>query len=137
MYYVLFNYTEGKFKRDFQGFKSEPDLISFLHEHYKEIEVCRILEVAREYRLGLVVTEELIKSVLEPEDEEKPADYLGSEKKHSHPLLKDRKEEPRAMEKIGKDIEAEMEEDLTPKERTQKSLDDADRIIKRELKKRQ
>ncbi len=79
MYYVLFNYTKGQKEKDFQAFRSEQETIDFQHENYKEIEVYRIIETARSYRLGLVVTEELIKSVLEPE-EEQPEELTDEEK---------------------------------------------------------
>ncbi len=42
-------------------------------------------------------------------------DLTDAEKK-KHPYLKDRKEEPSAMEKIGDDVEKEIEEDLTEAE---------------------
>lgn len=159
MYYVLFSYTKGQKEKGFQAFRSEDESIEFLHENYKEIEVYRIIETARSYHLGLVVTEELIKSVLEPD-----------EKKHS--LLKNREEEPSAMEKIADQVEAEIEEEnltegksiklkddlsddemmkenkkalekieakreLTPEERTKAALEDADRLIEREKKKQE
>lgn len=83
-------------------------------------------------------------------EEEKPADYLGSldpaaqkaaieaeaiKEEKKHPYLKDRKEEPSAMSKIGADIEEEIKEDeLTDEEKTKRALDDADQLIEREKK---
>lgn len=125
MYYVLFHYVGGRKERGFMRFTLESGVIKFLHDKYKKIEVEYIIETARSYHLGLIVTEELIKSVLEPE-EKKPADYLGSlpteeeqaaideeaiREKKQHPLLKDRKEEPSAMSKIADDIEEEQKEE--------------------------
>lgn len=70
MYYVLFNYKKGERERDFRGCRAENDVISFLHEEHQKIDVCKIIKVSAEYRLGLVVTEEFIKPPLEFKMEE-------------------------------------------------------------------
>ncbi|MCK5127939.1 MAG: hypothetical protein KAR42_16900 [candidate division Zixibacteria bacterium] len=64
MFYVLFTYVKGQIGRDFQKFRSEKELIDFLHENYEKIEIVQILEVEKTYRLGLIETEDLIKSAL-------------------------------------------------------------------------
>jgi hypothetical protein len=137
MYYVLFTWVKGTRERDFIGFRTKPELIDFLGKNFEKIIVWNIHEAATEYRFGLVEKES------EPEeeggaflnqpdaDEEKPADYLGSSppaeskaaveaeaerESKKHPLLKDRKEEPSAMEKIADKIDEEKKEDLTEAE---------------------
>ncbi len=149
MYYVLFNYTTGKKEHDWKEIDSEREVIEFLHSSYHHIEVQEIFEVRASYRLGLIVTENYVKSTLEP-DKEKPADYLGDLKipeeaiqeprdEKKHPLLKNRKEEPSAMEKIADDIDKEKEEELTDEEKAQKALERGDKAIaaaKKEMKDR-
>ena len=138
MYYVLFTHTKVKKGTDFRAFKFEKEVIEFLHNSHEDIEVYRIIETARSYRLGLVVTEELIKSVLEPgeeteslvELERKPEEILKENKKALEEL---ETEKPTAMEKIIDDTKEEMEKaKLTPEERTKKALSEADLLIARE-----
>lgn len=139
MYYVLFTWVKEKKERDFQGFRIKPELIDFLGKNFEKIVVWNIHKATTEYRFGLVEKE----SKLEEEggaflndptvesDEEKPADYLGSlplaeqkaaveeeaiRESKQHPYLKNRKEEPSAMEKIADQIEEEKKEDLTDAE---------------------
>lgn len=123
MYYVLFHWSKGKMERDFQKFRSEREAIDFLHEKYKEIEVYRIIESAKSYHLGLVVTEELIKSVLEPEEEDELRLKAAAEKVERRKIMKQNKE---ALEKI------EQKPELTDEEKTKTALDDADQLIERE-----
>lgn len=78
MYYVLFSY-KGKIGRGFERFRYESDVIKFIHEKFKEMEVERIIKVGKEYRLGLVVNEELIKSTLEPIEEENTEEEIEKE----------------------------------------------------------
>ena len=124
MYYVLFNYTKGKKKheRSFETCRSEKEMIDLLHKHYKEIEVYRIIETAKSYRLGLVVTEELIKSVLEPEEETAE----GIRRPTESEILKQNKE---ALADI------EFEKELTDEEKTDEALKKADQLVKREEEK--
>lgn len=96
MYYVLFNYTKGECTRDFEKLETEADVITFLHEKYKEIDVCQIIEVSAQYRLGLIVTEDFITSTLESKEEE---------------ILKENKEKLDEIE----------EEELTEEEREKKN----------------
>ena len=136
MYYVLFDHIKSKKGRDFRIFNYEPEVIDFLHENYKVIEVYRIIETARSYRLGLVVTEELIKSVLEPEEETES--LVPIDKDLDNAILREKKrklkeletEEPSAMEKI---ID-ETEEELTDDKKVEKQIDEADQLIEREKK---
>lgn len=139
MYYVLFHYIK-KTGKDWYCFLTESKVIEFLHENYEDIEVDQIIEVKAEYRLGLIVTEDYAKSALEPEEETEPLVDLGRKPEE---ILKEKKsklkeieaEEPSAMEKIADEIEEEIKEDeLTPEQRTQKSLDDADDVIERAKK---
>jgi hypothetical protein len=126
MYYVLFTWVKGKKERDFQGFRTKPELIEFLGKNFEKIIVWNIHEAATEYRFGLIEKESkpeeeggaFLNDPTPESDEEKPADYLGSPrpKGKQHPLLKDRKEEPSAMKKIADDIEVEQKEDLTDEE---------------------
>ena len=140
MFYVLFTYSKGRKERDFRKFRSEDDLINFLHENYESIDIVQILGAERIYKLGLIETEELAKSALfekkietdlpDPEKKSFMEEIIDeTEKKEAlkipdeailepgekddrsskkHPFLKDRKEEPSAMEKIADDIEEEM-----------------------------
>lgn len=64
MFYVLFTYSKGRKERDFRKFRSEDDLINFLHENYESIDIVQILGAERIYKLGLIETEELAKSTL-------------------------------------------------------------------------
>ena len=64
MFYVLFTYSKGRKERDFRKFRSEDDLINFLHANYESIDIVQILGIERIYRLGLVETDEVAKSVL-------------------------------------------------------------------------
>lgn len=125
MYYVLFNYTKGKKKheRSFETCRSEKEMIDLLHEHYKEIEVYRIIETARSYHLGLVVTEELIKSVLTPQEEDELGLKAAAEKVERRKIMKQNKE---ALERI------EGKPELTDEEKTKTALDNADQLIERE-----
>lgn len=140
MYYVLFHYTEGLRAKDFHACRSDADVIEFLHENYKGIEVTEIIEVKRGYRLGLIVTEDYVKSALEPEEETEPLVDLGRKpeeiiKENKKKLEEIETEEPSAMEKIADEIEEEIKEDkLTPEQRTKKALSDADDVIAREKK---
>ncbi len=126
MYYVLFTWIKGKKERDFQGFKTKAELRDFLGKNFEKIMIWNIHKAATNYRFGLVEIEN------EPEEEE-PApggtvmcktkiitaqDLTNDEirKQKKHPILKDRKEEPSAMEKIADDIEKEKKEDLTEDE---------------------
>jgi len=106
MYYVLFNY-KGEIGRGFERFRYESDVIKFIHEKYKEMEVERIIEVAKEYRLGLVVNEGFIKSVLEPVEketkEEKEKEILQQNKKALEKADK-------ALERGRKDLEGKKKE---------------------------
>lgn len=138
MYYVIFHYKEGRQELGVKGAAYESDIINFIHDNYKEIDVHRIIEVKAEYRLALVVTEDHVKSVLEPEKETEPLVELG---KKPEEILKENKKtleeleagEPSAISKIAEEIEEEIKEDeLTPEQRTKKSLDDADELIERE-----
>ena len=135
MYYVLFHYQEGRQALGVQGFKYDSDVISFLHEEHKEIEVHRIIEVAREYRLGLIVTDEYIKSILEPEEEPEslvPIEVVDNAKA----ILREKKrklkeletEEPSAIE----EATADTDKGLTDEEEVEKQIDEADGIIERE-----
>jgi hypothetical protein len=137
MYYVLFTWIKGRKERDFQGFRTKPELIEFLGKNFEKIIVWNIHKAETEYRFGLVEKEPEPEEeggafLNQPdEDEEKPADYLGSSppaeakaaveaeaerESKKHPLLKDRKEEPSAMEKIADKIDEEKKEDLTEAE---------------------
>lgn len=64
MFYVLFTYSKGNKERDFRGFRSEDDLIDFLHLEYERIDIVQIISIEKSYRLGLIETEELAKSAL-------------------------------------------------------------------------
>ncbi|MCK4789791.1 MAG: hypothetical protein KAV87_38985 [Desulfobacteraceae bacterium] len=156
MYYVLFNFTKlpkGSRTKSFETFRSEDDVIEYLHENYRYIDVYRIIETARSYRLSLVVTEELVKSVLEPQEETESLVPINKEKevapiaaaiiqgKNPKEILRQNKKtleeleagEPSAMSKIGEDIESEMKEgELTDDEKVEASIDEADQIIERE-----
>jgi len=139
MYYVLFHFTK-KTGKGWLPFSIESKVIEFLHESYEDIKVIQIIEVKAEYRLGLVVTEDYIKSVLEPVEETESLVGLGTKpeeiiKENKEKLEEIEKEEPSAMETIADEIEGEIEEDkLTPEQRTKKALKDADDIIARERK---
>lgn len=134
MYYVLFNYIEEPRERDFEQLGSEAAVINFLHEKYKEIDVCQIIEVSGKYRLGLIVTEDFIKSTLNPLKEK---EILRKNKKTLEELEAG---EASAMSKIGADIEKEKEEELTEEEirkKEKEALKKADGAIdaaKKELK---
>lgn len=64
MFYVLFTYSKGRKERDFRKFRSEDDLINFLHANYESIDIVQILGSERVYRLGLIETDEVAKSAL-------------------------------------------------------------------------
>jgi len=133
MYYVLFNYTKD-LKKDFLACRSEQETIDFLHENYKKIRVYRIIETARSYHLGLVVTDEYVKSVLEPQEETESLVPIDEEKDKQ--ILKENKKtleeleagEPSAMSKIADDIEEEQEEE-TAEEKLRKTLDRGDKAM--------
>lgn len=116
MYYVLFNYKKGERERDFRGCRAENDVISFLHEEDQKIDVCKIIEVSAEYRLGLIVTEQFIKSALAPGEEE---------------LIKKIKEKEvlRINKAALEDIEEEEEEELTDEEKEKAALKRADKAL--------
>lgn len=157
MFYVLFTYSKGQRERDFRGFRSEDELIDFLHLEYERIDIVQIISVEKSYRLGLIETPEVIKSVLIqtekeateslkktletdlPSPEEREALKIPDEailepgekddrSSKKHPYLKDRKEEPSAMEKIADDIEKEMTEEEIIK-KNKKALKKADESI--------
>lgn len=131
MYYVLFHYKEGRQELGVQGFRYDSDVVNFLHEEHKEIEVHRIIEVAREYRLGLIVTDEYIKSVLEPEEEtESLVPIEGTKVKL---ILQEKKKKVGELEAEEASPEEEQEEDnLTDEEKVEKQIDEADQLIERE-----
>ena len=153
MFYVLFTHTKVKKGKDFEKFRFEDEVIDFLHRTYEDIEIDTILETARSYRLGMVVTEELIKSGLEPEEETESLVPIERDKevapvaaaiiqgKNPKQILRENKKtleeleagEPSAMSKIGEDIEQEMKEgELTDDEKVEASIDEADQMIARE-----
>lgn len=105
MYYVLFNYKKGERERDFRGLRSEEEVISFLHDEHEKIDVCKIIEVSKEYRLGLIVTEDFIKSPLDPLTDEE--------------ILEENKEKLDKLE----------EEELTDEEKEKATLERADTAI--------
>ena len=145
MYYVLFHYTKGRMNLGVQGCTSEADVIKFLHEQYKEIDLHRIIEVKAEYCLGLIETEEYIKSALEPKEEAEslvPIEVVNNAKailrENKEKLEEPKEEEPSAMEKIGDDIAEEMKEDeLTDEQKAKRALDMADELIEREKKRQE
>ena len=154
MYYVIYHYKEGRQDLAVKGAAHEGDIINFIHDNYKEIEVHRILEVKAEYRLGLVVTKDYVRSELEPEEETESLVPINKDLDQAilkEAILKENKEkleeieteEPSAMEEAAGDIEEETkkdevpvegfaEEGLTPEERTKKVLSEADLLIERE-----
>lgn len=138
MYYILFHYTEGLRAKDFYASRTEGGVIEFLHKNYKGIEVIHIIEVKAEYRLGIIVTEEYVKSSLQPEEE---SESLVELEKKPEEIIKENKKtleeleagEPSAMSKIADDIEEEIKEDeLTDEEKVEEAIDEADRLIERE-----
>ena len=137
MYYVIYHYKEGRQDLAIKGAAYEADIINFIHDNYKEIGVHRILEVKAEYRLGLVVTKDYVRSELEPGEETEslvPVEVIDNAKA----ILREKKkklkqletEEPSAMEKI---ID-ETEEEMTDDEKLDKQIDKADQLIEREEK---
>jgi len=151
MYYVLFTYIK-KHGKGWLPFSMESKVIEFLHESYEDIKVVKIIEVKAEHRLGLIVTEDYVKSTLEPEKiirddppvpfpEEETESLVELEKKPEEIMKENKKTleeledgEPSAMSKIGDDIEEEMEEELTPEQKTKKAMEDANGLIEREKK---
>jgi hypothetical protein len=145
MYYVLFHYKKKRGKA-WIPCSIEAKVIEFLHESYEDIFVHEIIEVKAKHRLGLVVTEDYIKSELEPKEEAEslvPIDKDLDPVVLSNAILREKKrklkeleaEEPSAMEKIIDDTEKEQEEDnLTDEEKVEKQIDEADQLIEREKK---
>lgn len=147
MYYVLFHYIK-KAGKNWIPCSIEPKVIEFLHESYGEIFVDEIIEVKAKHRLGLVVTEDYVRSELEPEEEPEslvPIEVVDNAKA----ILREKKrklkeletEGPSAMEKIIDETEEDVigaaaegfaEEGLTPEERTKKALSEAELLIERE-----
>lgn len=147
MFYVLFTYSKGNKERDFRGFRSEDDLIDFLHLEYERIDIVQIISVERSYRLGLIETEDLIKSVLvrdkeslelkDPEEDTDPVPFPdpGEEKigKTGEKMEETEPGEPltgekSGMEKIADDIEKEMSEEEIIK-KNKEALKRADNAI--------
>lgn len=147
MFYVLFTYSKGHKEKDFRKFRSEEDLIDFLHKKYEEIDIVQILAANKIFRLGLVETEEFIKSELVLDDDKDPfpegkteedidkeTELTESEKESKflrsrrHASLKNKKEEPSAMSKIADDIEKEMTEEEIIK-KNKEALNRADNAI--------
>lgn len=126
MYYVLFTYSKGQKERDFRGFRSDDDVIKFIHENYEKIDIVQIIAAEKSFRLALVETEELIKSELISQDIE--TDLPDPEKKST-------------MEKIIEETE-ETPEEMTEKEIIKKNkaaLKKADDVIataKKDLEKK-
>ena len=120
MFYLLFTYSKGQREKDFLRFRSEDDVIEFLHKNYERIDIVQIISANKSFRLGLIETESLIKSELIEEDAD-PVPFPDSEKESEflrsrrHASLKNKKEEPSAMSKIADDIEKEMTEDDIPR----------------------
>lgn len=106
MYYVLFTYSKGRKERDFRRFRFDDDVIQFLHENYEKIDIVQIIVAEKIYRLGLIETEDLIKSVLEQTEEE----AVNNLKKTLETDLPS-PEEKSAMSKIADDIEKEQKDD--------------------------
>ncbi len=94
MFYVLFTYSKGQRERDFRGFRSEHELIEFLHKDYEKIDIVQIISVEKSYRLGLIETEELAKSALIAQEIETD--------------LPDPAESKTGMEKMADQVEEEM-----------------------------
>ena len=141
MYYVLFHYIKEHGK-DWVPCSIESKVIEFLHESYEDIEVDQIIEVKEKYRLGLVANEQYIKSTLVLGEETESLVDLGRKpeeviKENKGKLKEIVNGEHSGMEKIADDIEEEMEEDLTPEEKDEKVLDDADALIEREKKRQE
>lgn len=105
MYYVLFHYNKGQKGKDFRGCRSEDDVINFLHDNHKKIEILKIIEVNREYRLGLVVSE-----------------YFGI----SGP---DITQPSTGMSKIAEEIDKEIKEDEDNLRKNKEALERADKAI--------
>jgi len=115
MFYVLFTYSKGQKEKDFRRFRSDDEVIKFIHDHYEKIDIVQIIGVERSYKLGLVETEDLVKSELIRQDIETdpfpdpPEESDRSSKQHAY--LRNKEKESSAMEKIADEIEEEMEEE--------------------------
>jgi hypothetical protein len=137
MYYVLFHYKNKRGKA-WIPCSIEPKVIEFLHESYGEIFVDEIIEVKAKHRLGLVVTEDYVRSELEPEKEAES--LVPIDKDLDNAILREKKrklkeietEEPSAMKEDEVPVEGFAEEGLTPEERTKKVLSEAELLIERE-----
>lgn len=90
MFYVLFTYSKGRKERDFRKFRSEDDLINFLHANYESIDIVQILGAERIYKLGLIETEELAKSTLIRQEIE--ADLPDPEETKEEEIMRKNKE---------------------------------------------
>lgn len=152
MYYVLFTYSKGIRERSFRGFRSQEDVIDFVHKNYEKIDIVQIIAAEKSFRLGLIETEELIKSELIAQEIE--PDLPDPKKKSFMEEIIDETEEKEAlkipdeailepgeksaMEKIGDDIETEMTEEEIIKKNKER-LNRADKAIaaaKKDLAKR-
>ncbi len=97
MFYVLFTYSKGHKERDFRGFRSEGDLIEFLHLEHERIDIVQIISVEKSYRLGLVATDELAKSAL-IEKEIDPVPFPEEKKSFMEEII-DETEEKEALKR--------------------------------------
>lgn len=133
MFYVLFTYSKGQKEKDFRRFRSEEELIEFLHKDYEKIDIVQIIEAEKSYKLGLIETEDLIKSALIQTEEE----AINNLKETLETDLPSPEEKKASMEKIADDIEKEMteEEIIKKNEELFKRADAAIAVAKKDLKK--
>jgi len=85
MFYVLFTYSKGQKEKDFLRFRSEDDVIEFLHKHYEKIDIVQIIVAEKSYKLGLIETDEFIKSELVLDDVD-PEPFPETEEKSLTPV---------------------------------------------------
>jgi len=92
MYYVLFTYSKGQREKDFVRFRSENDVIEFLHNHYESIDIVQIIAAEKSFSLGLIETEDLIKSELISQDIETDLPDPGIEPTVMEKIIEETKE---------------------------------------------
>lgn len=143
MYYVLFTWVKGKKERDFQGFRTKPELIDFLGKNFEKIIVWNIHKAATEYRFGLVEKESkpeeeggaFMQDLTPESDEEKPADYLGSVKIPEEAIMEPEEEtEPRGGQAVNCKTTIITAQDLTDEEARKEKKEALDEIERQKKK---
>jgi len=105
MFYLLFRYLKDEQEKVYEEFKSKDGLINFIKERRDEIEIAKIIEAGREFKLNWILKiDEIDKPYFQrrgrPKKEKDDEEKLDQEEPEPEPALEhlDKEEEPEKEE---------------------------------------